>query len=54
VPVVADSSGAKTLSHEASIIATKERAEMKMIEYFIVRKLSMPSRHDSITLHRAP
>jgi hypothetical protein len=27
-------------SHEASIIATKERAEMKMIEFFIARKLS--------------
>jgi hypothetical protein len=29
------------LSHEASIIATKERAEMKMIEFFIPRKLSL-------------
>jgi len=28
-------------SHEASIIATKERAEMKMIEFFISRKLSL-------------
>ena len=28
-------------SHEASIIATKERAEMKMIEFFIPRKLSL-------------
>jgi hypothetical protein len=28
------------LSHEASTIATKERAEMKMIEFFIPRKLS--------------
>jgi hypothetical protein len=43
--VVAVSSGAKGLyalgivSHEASIIATKERAEMKMIELFIPRKL---------------
>jgi hypothetical protein len=26
------------LSHEASIIAAKERAEMKMIEFFIARK----------------
>ena len=25
--------------HEASIIATKERAEMKMIEFFIARKI---------------
>src|SRR5215510_11660651 len=29
-------------SHEASIIATKERAEMKMIEFFILRKLLLP------------
>jgi len=29
------------LSHEASIIATKERAEMKMIEFFIARKSSL-------------
>ena len=29
------------LSHEASIIATKERVEMKMIEFFIPRKLSL-------------
>jgi hypothetical protein len=26
-------------SHEASIIATKERAEMKMIEFFTARKI---------------
>jgi hypothetical protein len=39
--VVAVSSGAKalgTLLHEANIIATKERAEMKMIEFFIAKK----------------
>jgi hypothetical protein len=29
------------LSHEASIIVTKERAEMKMIQFFIPRKLSL-------------
>ena len=29
------------LSHEASIIASKERAEMKMIEFFIPTKLSL-------------
>jgi hypothetical protein len=29
------------LSQEASIIATKEKAEMKMIEFFIPRKLSL-------------
>jgi len=29
------------LSHEVSIIATKERAEMKMIECFIPRELSL-------------
>ena len=28
-------------SHEARIIATKERAEMKMVEFFIPRKLSL-------------
>jgi len=28
-------------SQEASIIATKERADMKMIEFFIPRKLSL-------------
>jgi hypothetical protein len=42
--VVAVSSGAKalgTLLHEANIIATKERAEMKRIEFFIARKLSL-------------
>jgi hypothetical protein len=46
--VVAVSSGAKglyalgMLSHEASIIATKERAEMKMIEFSMPRKLLLP------------
>jgi hypothetical protein len=30
------------LSHEASIIATKERAEMKMIEFSMPRKLLLP------------
>ena len=35
------SSGARALLHEASIIATKERAEMKMIEFFIERILSL-------------
>ena len=29
------------LLHEASIIATKERAEMKMIEFFIARKIAL-------------
>jgi len=29
------------LLHEANIIATKERAEMKMIEFFIAIKLSL-------------
>jgi hypothetical protein len=47
VDVVVVSVGAKGLyalgmfSHEASTIATKERAEMKMIEFFIARKLSL-------------
>jgi len=45
--VAAVSSGAKglyalgILSHEASIIAAKERTEMKTIEFFIPRKLSL-------------
>jgi hypothetical protein len=45
--VVAVSSDAKglyalgILSHEASIIAAKERAEMKTIEFFIPRELSL-------------
>jgi hypothetical protein len=30
------------LSHEASIIATKERAEMEMIEFSMPRKLLLP------------
>ena len=29
------------LSHEASIITTKERTEMEMIEFFIPRKLAL-------------
>src|SRR5215469_658008 len=47
VDVVVVSAGAKglnalgMLSHEASIIANKERAEMKMLEFFIPRKLSL-------------
>ena len=36
VVVVSDEKGLK-LSHEASIIAATERAEMKMIDFFIVR-----------------
>ena len=42
--VVSDEKGLNELgmlSHEASIIATKERVEMKMIEFFIPRKLSL-------------
>jgi len=51
-PIVADSSGAKTLSHEASSIATKKRAEMKMIEFFIARKIVVDGAGHSITKHR--
>ena len=36
VVVVSDEKGLK-LSHEASIIATIERAEIKMIDFFIAR-----------------
>ena len=49
MPVVAVSSGAKVLLHEASIIATKERAEMKMIEFFIARKIVVDGAGHSIT-----
>jgi hypothetical protein len=35
--------------HEASIIATKERAEMKMIEFFIARKIVVDGAGQSIT-----
>ena len=40
------------LLHEASIIATKERAEMKMIEFFIVRKIVVDGAGHSITKRR--
>ncbi|PYK24629.1 MAG: hypothetical protein DME59_12835 [Verrucomicrobia bacterium] len=53
-PVVSVSSGAKTLLHEASIIATKERAEMKMIEFFIARKIVVDGAGHSITKRRSP
>jgi hypothetical protein len=39
-------------SHEASIIATKERAEMKMIEFFIARKIVVDGAGHLITLRR--
>jgi hypothetical protein len=52
--VVAVSSGAKTLLHEASIIAAKERAEMKMIEFFIERKIVVDGVRHSITKRREP
>jgi len=54
VPVVAVSSGAKVLLHEASIIATKERAEMKMIEFFIARKIVVDGAGRSSTKRRSP
>jgi hypothetical protein len=47
VPVVAVSSGAKVLAHEASIIATKERAERKIIEFF--KKIVVDGAGHSIT-----
>jgi hypothetical protein len=56
-PVVAVSSGAKTpgtLLHEASITATKERAEMKMIEFLIARRIVVDGAGHSITKRRAP
>ena len=54
MPVVAVSSGAKVLLHEASIIATKERAEMKMIEFFIARKIVVDGAGHSITKRCEP
>jgi len=53
-PVVVVSSGAKTLLHEASIIAAKKRAEMKMIEFFIARKIVVDGAGYSITKRRSP
>jgi hypothetical protein len=54
--VVAVSSGAKapgTLLHEVSIIATKESAERKMIEFFIARKSGVDGPGHPITKRRA-
>ena len=51
-PVVCVSSGAKALEvllHEASIIASKQRAEMKMIEFFIAGKIVVDGAGHSIT-----
>ena len=53
-PVVAVSSGANVLLHEARIIATKERAEMKMIEFFIARKIVVEGAGHSIIKRRVP
>jgi len=36
------------LLHEASIIATKEKAEMKMIDFFIARKIVVDGAGHSI------
>jgi hypothetical protein len=41
------------LLHEANIMATKERAEMKMIEFFIARKTVVVGAGHSITKRRA-
>ena len=38
--------------HEASIIATKERAEIQMIEFFIARKIVVDGAGHSITKRR--
>ena len=51
---MAVSSGAKALGmllHEASIIATEERAEIKMIKFFIVRRIVVDGRAFN---HKAP
>jgi hypothetical protein len=40
------------LPHEASIIASKERAEMKMIEVFTARKIVVDGAGHSITERR--
>jgi len=42
------------LLHEASIIAAKERAEVKMIEFFIAREIVVEGAGHSITKRRAP
>jgi hypothetical protein len=42
------------LLHEASIIVTKERAEMKMIEFFITRKIVVDGAGHSITNRPEP
>jgi len=42
------------LLYEASIIATKERAGMKMNEFFIGRKIVIDGAGHSITKRRAP
>ena len=52
-PVVAVSSGAKVLLHEA-IIATKERIEMKTIEFFITGKIVVDRAGHSIANRRDP
>jgi len=46
VVVVAGAKGLNAsgmLPHEASVIATRKKIEMKMIEFFIARKLSLPA-----------
>ena len=53
-PVVAVSSGAKVLLHEARIIATKERIEMKTIEFFITGKIVVDRAGHSIANRRDP
>jgi hypothetical protein len=40
--------------HEASIIASKEKAEMKMIEFFIAGKIVVDGTGHSITKRRVP
>jgi len=42
------------LLHEANIIATKERTEMKMIEFFIARKIVVDGAGHSSTKRRSP
>jgi len=53
-PVVAVSSGANVLLHEARIIATKERIEMKTIEFFIAGKIVVDRAGHSIANRRDP
>jgi hypothetical protein len=57
VVVVAGAKGLNAsgmLPHEASVIATRERVEMKMTEFLIPRRIVGAGAGHSITKRRAP